>query len=514
MRKLKITFNTLLLVLGCFAVSPTVWAVSPPPDGDYANFNTAEGQKALNSLTTGIWNVADGAYALWHNTDGSYNTAVGTAALLFNVGDQTTGEGLENTAVGVAALLFNSTGRANTAVGVLALENNNSGVNNTAIGTSALAGNQMGLSNTASGSFALAGNTIGSNNTATGGGALALNIDGNDNTADGNEALFFNDHGNDNVAVGSGALISNTSGTGNTATGRSALAGNQIGSFNTATGFNALINNTASANTAYGMQALFGNTSGSNNVAVGINALANNMDGSNNVAIGAGAGGTVTSGQNVVCIGSLAGSVHQSGDDDLYLNNPGVAVESNTVRVGTGDGVHTRMFLAGVRGVTTGQANAIPVMIDAAGQLGTASSSRRFKHDIKSMDEASDAILALKPVTFHYKSDKTNRAQFGLIAEEVASVNPDLVVRDDKGEIYTVRYDAVNAMLLNEFLKEHKKVQQQAREIQAQNETLSQLKKGMDSVVAQLREQESRIQKVSAQLELSKGATQTVVDRK
>jgi predicted ribosome quality control (RQC) complex YloA/Tae2 family protein len=144
-------------------------------------------------------------------------------------------------------------------------------------------------------------------------------------------------------------------------------------------------------------------------------------------------------------------------------------------------------------------------MIDAGGQLGTISSSRRFKNEIKLMDSASESILALKPVTFHYKSDKAGTPQFGLIAEEVAAVNPNLVVRDDKGAIYTVRYDAVNAMLLNEFLKEH-------RTVQEQKATIAQLEKGMKTVIARLEEQASQIQKVSARIEVSKAVGQTVLN--
>src|SRR5262249_10156728 len=174
---------------------------------------------------------------------------------------------------------------------------------------------------------------------------------------------------------------------------------------------------------------------------------------------------------------------------------------------------------AGIRGITTVNANAVPVVIDSAGQLGTVSSSERFKKKIKPMDRASEAILALKPVTFHYKSDDTNTPQFGLIAEEVAKASPDLVVRDDKGEIYTVRYEAVNAMLLNEFLKEHRKVEQQEATITQmkstaakQEATIAQLKSAMEALAAMVEEQEAQIQKVNAQLELSKPAPQTVLN--
>jgi hypothetical protein len=170
-------------------------------------------------------------------------------------------------------------------------------------------------------------------------------------------------------------------------------------------------------------------------------------------------------------------------------------LESNTIRIGT-QGTQTRTFIAGIRGVTTVNANAVPVVIDSVGQLGSISSSRRFKNEIKPMDKASDAILALKPVTFHYKSDSTGTPQFGLIAEEVAKVNPDLVVRDDKGEIYTVRYEAVNAMLLNEFLKEHRTVQRLEAALAAVNE--------------RLKAQDAKIDKVNAKVELTKPAPQMI----
>lgn len=269
------------------------------------------------------------------------------------------------------------------------------------------------------------------------------------------------------------------------------------GSFNVANGAFALYHNNANNNTAVGWSAMYGNMSGGNNVAIGFNA-----------------GYNLTTASNVTCLGAGAGMNHATGDNDLYLGNPGVDAETGTVRLGTGDGVHTRMFLAGVRGTTTGVPNAIPVYIDSLGQLGTTSSSLRFKHDITPMDEASDAILALKPVTFHYKSDKTNTAQFGLIAEEVAEVNPDLVVCDDKGEIYTVRYDAVNAMLLNEFLKEH-------REFEKQKVTITELKsvaveqwRAIEILTAQVKKQAVQIRKVTAQFEMSSSTPKMVLSHR
>jgi uncharacterized coiled-coil protein SlyX len=169
--------------------------------------------------------------------------------------------------------------------------------------------------------------------------------------------------------------------------------------------------------------------------------------------------------------------------------------------------------IAQIREVTTQNNNAIPVVIDSAGQLGTMSSSRRYKTDIKPMDKASETILALKPVSFRYKIHKDATPQFGLIAEEVADVNPDLVVHDENGEIYSVRYDAVNAMLLNEFLKEHKKVEQQQGSIADLKSTVASQQKEMQVLTAQLKEQAAQIQKVSAQLEASKPAPKVVANK-
>ena len=283
-----------------------------------------------------------------------------------------------------------------------------------------------------------------------------------------------------------GALIFNTIGNSNTAAGFDALGSNTSGSGNTATGFAALISNTTgSQNSATGLSALFSNTTGASNTAIGDNALSSNTIGNNNIALGDSAGINLTTGSNNIDIGNL-----------------GVAGESNRIRIGSGQ---TRTFIAGIRGRTTGNANAIPVLIDSAGQLGTISSSRRFKKEIKPMDQSSEDILALTPVTFHYKSDATGTPQFGLIAEEVAKVNPDLVVRDENGEIYTVRYEAVNAMLLNEFLKGHKTVQEQGA-------TIAELKKEIAALTSTVKEQAAQIQKVSAQLEVNKTVSQIVLN--
>jgi Chaperone of endosialidase len=334
------TTPALLITLSllCFGILPRAQAVLPPPDGGYPGFNTAEGQNALFSLTTGAGNTAVGWSSLRSDTTAGFNTGVGAGTLLANTGDQ-------NTATGAAALISNLTGTYNTANGALALRSNN------------------------------------------------------------------------------------------------------VGNLNTAVGWNALPSNTT---------------------------------GSGNTALGFNAGSNITTAESVIAIGSPAGNVS------------------------------TSCFIGNVRGVTTANPDAIPVLIDSVGQLGTQSSSRRYKKEIRPMHKASESLLALKPVSFHYKSDNTQTPQFGLIAEEVAEVNPDLVVRDEKGEIYTVRYDAVNAMLLNEFLKAHRTVQEQKATIAQlkstdakQEATIGKQQKQIEALIAGL-------QRVSDQLELSKAAPQTV----
>jgi hypothetical protein len=367
-------FLLISLLLVCFALPETAKAVSPAPDGGYAGGNTAEGQNALLSLTTGIYNTAVGLFSLESNIAGNLNTAVGAGTLLTNTAD---------------------------------------------------------------------------NNTATGAGALLSNTTGAFNTANGAFALFTNTTGTSNTTNGALALLNNTTGVENTANGYRALSGNATGV----------------GNTAYGSQALV-QTKGNNNIALGVHAGFNISTGSNNIHIG----------------------------------NVGAGNESGTVRIG--DNNQTRTFIAGINGVNQGSPTVVFINT-LTGQLGTTppTSSRRYKKEIKPMNQASEAILALKPVTFHYKSDNTNRPEFGLIAEEVAAVNPDLVARDNNGEVYTVRYDAVNTMLLNEFLKEHRKVEQ--------------LKKDFESKCAEQQRQiealTAGVQKVSAQLEGSKLTAQLVL---
>src|SRR6266545_2384384 len=379
--------------LVCFALVQNAQAVNPPPDGGYPGGNTAEGQNALLSLSTGTYNTAVGLFSLLSLTTGNFNTGVGAGALLVNTAD-------ENTATGAAALLSNTTGDGNTA----------------------------------NGTFTLFSNTIGLDNTATGAAALLSNTEGAGNTATGSQAL----HGNTNTASGTAALGFNT------------------------TGFN-------------------------------------------NAALGDFAGSNVTTANNVICIGTDGQNV----SDSCYIGN----IYSNVQPIVGTDPDY--------------------VTINSVGRLGRGNvSSRRYKHDIKPMDNASEAILALKPVTFRYNKeyDTTQTLAYGLIAEDVAQVYPDLVGRNREGQPESVRYEQINAMLLNEFLKEHHKAQQQEATItqlkstvtkeeaaiaQQRNDfeaTIRELKKEMETVVVRLKEQDAKIQQVSDQIELSKPAPRTVLN--
>ncbi|PYI97824.1 MAG: hypothetical protein DMF00_13255 [Verrucomicrobia bacterium] len=286
----------------------------------------------------------------------------------------------------------------------------------------------------------------------------------------------------DNTFLGEDALVNNVSNE-NTAVGYHALFNNIGGSFNTAHGTQALENNTGgSQNTAVGVIALLGNTTGSNNTAIGFDALTNDPTGSNNIALGVAAGLNVFTGSN-----------------DILIGNVGGAHDDNVIRIGT-KGTHRNTIIAGISGATV--PTGVPVIVDNNAHLGTTTSSARYKDNIKPMDKASEAILALKPVSFRYKHelDPNGIPQFGLVAEEVENVNPDLVARDEQGKPYTVRYEAVNAMLLNEFLKEHRKVEELTKQFQAAN---AQHQKQIEALTAGL-------QKVSAQLEASRTAPQVV----
>jgi Chaperone of endosialidase len=393
------------LTLHCFGLLPRAQAVVPPPDGGYPNFTTAEGTKALQSLTTGSAN----------------NAAFGAAALLFNTG----------------------------------------GTNNTAVGASALLHNTIAEENTATGAFALSSNTEGDFNTANGAWALFFNTIGVRNTATGDSALYSNTTGNQNTATGNAALVVNTTGGGNTANGRNALSSNTTGSNNTATGVNALLHNTIGEhNTANGFNALLSNTSGIVNTAMGNQTLQSNTTGSSNTALGNGAGNSVTTADNA--IGTAGANV----SDSCYIGN-----------------------------IWDQPGGSQAVYVNSDGKLGAQVSSRRFKTDIKPINQASEVIHRLRPVSFRYKAEVESRRPvgFGLIAEEVEKINPDLVSRDRDGKPFTVRYEAVNAMLLNEFLNEHRAFVEQQQKVEEQGATIARQQRQIEVLTA-------AVQKVSAQL--------------
>ncbi len=334
----------------------------------------------------------------------------------------------------------------------------------------------------------------------------------NNNTAFGEDTLINVTTGTDNVALGHSALSSDTTGLNNTAAGDDALTVNVSGFNNTGIGWHALDSNTIGVkNTGIGCDGLSGNTPGSNNTAVGTRCLVKNTAGNSNVAVGIQAGENNVNGSNNVLLGSSAGRFLTNGSNNIDIGNPGVAGESNTIRIGQ-VGTSTGTFIAGISG--TAVTGGVGVMINSNGQLGTMVSSERFKDAIEPMDKASESILALKPVTFRYKPELDPHAipQFGLVAEQVEKVNPDLVARDAQGKPYTVRYEAVNAMLLNEFLKEHRKVQELDRKGREQEAAIAQQQKEIQALTASLKEQASKIQKVSDQLEVSRAASRVVVN--
>ncbi|MBI2816206.1 MAG: tail fiber domain-containing protein [Acidobacteria bacterium] len=369
------------------------------------------------------------------------NAFVGTGAGNFAM------TGQFNTALGTNALNFNSTGGANTALGYKTLISNTEGSDNTAVGLQALFNNKTGLGNTAVGRSALEMNQFGID------GAL-----GNYNTAVGLQALSFNTSGNDNASVGAFALWKNTSGAGNVAMGRNAL----------------ISNTTGGSNIGIGVLALGDNTSGFSNIALGESALKFNIDGHDNIAIGN---------------GSNPAALHNVGV--LYIGNEGAA-ENHTIRIGANQ---TKTFIAGISGVNVGAQPA--VLVDSNGQLGVNTSSRLFKYDIRDMDEATKSLLRLRPVTFRYKqaqNDGSHPVQYGLIAEEVAEVLPELVAYDESGQPNTVLYHVLPAMLLNEF-------QKQNRQVEAQQDLIQSLQRQLVALAAQTRELQTELASVKARSE-------------
>jgi trimeric autotransporter adhesin len=385
-----------------------------------------------------------------------------------------------NTAEGRNSLFSLTTGTYNTAIGYLSLDSNSTGSFNTGVGAGSLLTN-TGDQNTGTGTGALLSNTSGVGNTANGAFALFHNTMGNYNTANGQVALFNNSTGFQNTANGVNALTSNVSGSNNTASGVNALFNNSDGIQNTADGVNALFTNTSGHdNTGIGFRALFTNSLGFLNTAVGSGALSSNTEGVGNTAIGNNALASITTGSFNIAIGNSAGSIFTTGTDNICIGSlGGIAGESSTTRIAN---------------IYSSVASDRAVYINAADKLGTLASSRRYKEAIKAMGKASEALFALKPVTFRYKQqlDPRHIPMFGLVAEDVEKVDPDLVTRNEKGEAETVRYDAVNAMLLNEFLKEHRTVQE--------------LKEEVAVLTATVKQQAEQLEKVSAGVEMGKVA--------
>lgn len=333
---------------------------------------------------------------------------------------------------------------------------------NTAEGTNALLSRTSGIYNTGIGIYSLLSVTDGDANTGVGAGTLLANTAG------------------ENTAVGAGALFSNTTAGGNTAGGAFALF-SSTGLSNTAVGDRALLlNTTGGFNTAVGQAAMLNNTTGSSNIAIGVQALGNNDTGSSNIAIGNVAGTGITTATNVICIGQVSGA-----------------------------DVDSRTYIANISGTTVSGGGSDSVTIDlTTGLLGHLSSSRRYKEKIQPMDNASETLYRLKPVTYRFKKeiDATQSLDYGLIAEDVAEVDPDLAIRDAKGQVESVRYTAINAMLLNEFLKAHRKSEEQEAEI-------TQLMEDMGKLVAHVKQQDSQIQTMSAEIEMSKAAPRVVVNK-
>ena len=376
------------------------------------------------------------------------------------------------------------------------------------------------LPNSARGRADGAGHHISRGNTADGQNALLSLTTRTFNSAFGFDSVAFLSDASFDTGVGAGALLLDTAGT-NTAVGAGALLSNSVASFNNAFGTFALFNNDSDAtgsaqfNNAHGRNCLLNNVDGDENDAFGDDAMESNTTGIQNTAIGDDSLDSNTTGNGNTAVGKEAGNSIVDGVDNVVVgHNAGIGLVHGQRQIAIGSAAagpfadsHDTCFIGSIFNEPTGDpGSTVAVVIDSNNNLGTFASSRRYKHDIKPMDKASDVILALKPVTFHYNSDQKNTPCFGLIAEDVAQVAPDLVVRNKNGEVQTVRYEQINAMLLNEFLKEHKKVEEQQANI-------AELKSTVGVLTAQLKEQAVQIQKVSTQVEMSKPAPRTVADK-
>jgi hypothetical protein len=439
-----------------------------PPDPNPSSdnyFNTAYGNDALLSLTPsatfGDENTASGFQALYSNTNGFSNTALGFQALYSNQGSVSSdAHGSYNAALGSQALYSNTTGYENTASGYDALYSNTSGYGNSAFGAGALRSNTTANYNTAFGYYALTLNTTGAFNAASGFQSLKFNTTGKNNTASGYEALTNNTTGYDNTASGFEALFNNESAYNNTASGYQALYHNTTGHDNAATGY----------------QALWGNKIGENNTASGDETLYHN-NGNLNIALGYQAGYNLTTGSNNIDIG-----------------NQGVSGESGVIRIGTSlpTALQTETFIAGIYGSSV--SSGTPVMVNSSGQLGTVVSSERFKTDIAPMASSTAKLGQLRPVKFKLKTDAEGTVQYGLVAEEVAKVYPELVIRGQNGRIDGVRYDELAPMLLNEM--QHQRAQM-TQKIDSQTARIALLEQQLAGIQAALVKLQSKIQLVA-----------------
>jgi hypothetical protein len=330
-------------------------------------------------------------------------------------------------------------------------------------------------------------------NTAEGQSALLGLTTGRYNTAVGFLSLRSTNSGSLNTGIGAGTLLANT-GDSNTAIGTAALLSNTAGSLNTANGAFALFNNTStlgSENDAFGAQALFNNITGNSNQAFGVQALFSNTTGGGNIAVGALALRNLATGDSNTAVGINAGINLTTGSGNIYIaqGSSGQSAESN----------HT--YIGNINTTSVSGANSDSVTVDlTTGLLGHLSSSQRYKEDVKPMDKVSEAVFALKPATYRYRKDidPSQSPAFGLVAEEVAKVNPNLVAYNSKGEPESVHYEMVNAMLLNEFLKEHRKTEKLEATVVRQQKQIESLAAGL--------------QKVGAQLQISTAAPQTVLN--
>ena len=451
------------------------------------NFHSAFGDSALFSNTTGTQNSAFGAFALANNTTASNNAAFGVNSLSANT------TGTQNSAFGAFALNANTTGGANSTFGSFALLSNTTGDDISAFGNQALQNNTTGSFNDAFGNQALQNNTTGNNNATFGSFSLTHNTTGTFNAAFGESALAFNSTASNNSAFGDFALWQNTTGGDNDAFGFHALSANTTGFGNAAFGYQALLTNTTgNFDAAFGYQALLADTTGGSNAAFGVSALQNNTTGAFNSAFGPSALLSLTSGISNIGIGFGAGGSLTTGNHNIYIdNNSGTSGESNTIRIG--NVVHTAAFMAGINGATSASGTA--VFVNSSGQLGTIQSSRRFKDDIVDMASESDLLMKLRPVSFYYKPDldPTHTRQYGLVAEEVAQVSPELVVFDKDGVPQTVRYHFVNAMLLNEVQKQRQLVEEQRRANEKQQNTIARQQVEIQDLAARLAKLEAMV---------------------